>query len=596
MILAIVLVAIVLASGTYVILERVGTRALVPMALRAIAWAGLGVLLFNIGCPSAGSPPPPIILVDGSLSMRADTAAFRRLLDSAASRGDVRFFGDARPASDQSPRGRSLIGPALRGVGVSGRPVEVWTDGEVEDGHVIGEDLFEGITVRRFPRPDTPWVALTGLRGRSRVSVDDSLVIQGDVRSLAPWPNDALTVELRLGDRVLAGRAVPEAPGQRSTFRLVVPAARLGPGVHLLDAVLVGPDVPARTTHRVHHVTVVATPGVVLVADPGDWDARFFYRALRDIADTPVQGFVRLAADEWRVMESLDRIPQAAVRRAARSADLVVLKGRAGNELLGPGTRAVVRWSSGEGNGATLEGDWFLSTAGASPLTSALIGMALDSFPPVVAITPLDQADDEWVGLSAQQGRRGAVRPIVLGGERNGRRYVTIGALGLWRWAFPGGSAEQGYRALVASMTSWLLAGEDSVAGVAAPVAHVVHNGRPVVFRWRGAGTPEPTAVTHDDGTSVVTDTLVFDGSGVARLWLPAGSYRFTVDGAAPGAMAVERYSEEWLPRLATLEDREGAPVASAGRSSAREALWLFGLVVLALAGEWMMRRRMGLR
>jgi hypothetical protein len=35
---------------------------------------------------------------------------------------------------------------------------------------------------------------------------------------------------------------------------------------------------------------------------------------------------------------------------------------------------------------------------------------------------------------------------------------------------------------------------------------------------------------------------------------------------------------------------------SSASRSAARDWLWLFGLCVLGLAGEWIGRRRLGLR
>ena len=35
------------------------------------------------------------------------------------------------------------------------------------------------------------------------------------------------------------------------------------------------------------------TPGVVLLAAPGDWDSRVLYRTLREVAQLPVRGFVR---------------------------------------------------------------------------------------------------------------------------------------------------------------------------------------------------------------------------------------------------------------------------------------------------------------
>ena len=67
-----VLAAIVLAGGTYWGLEHLGAKALVPAALRAVAWLVLGLLILDLSCakpPAATRPlalcttairPPPI--------------------------------------------------------------------------------------------------------------------------------------------------------------------------------------------------------------------------------------------------------------------------------------------------------------------------------------------------------------------------------------------------------------------------------------------------------------------------------------------------------------------------------------------------------
>lgn len=60
--------------------------------------------------------------------------------------------------------------------------------------------------------------------------------------------------------------------------------------------------------------------------------------------------------------------------------------------------------------------------------------------------------------------------------------------------------------------------------------------------------------------------------------------------------LGVEVYSDEWTPRPVTLTDREATVTASAGREPLRDKLWIFGILIGALAGEWRWRRRSGLR
>lgn len=252
-------------------------------------------------------------------------------------------------------------------------------------------------------------------------------------------------------------------------------------------------------------------------------------------------------------------------------------------------------WPSGEGDAPALPGDWYLSASGASPVAGAFLGAPLDSFPPATRLMPVEPGSAEWVALSAQEGRRGAERPAVVGRDDGRVRRVTTAVDGLWRWAFRGGSSEQTYRAWVAATTSWLLGGADSARGVARPVRPVVANGRPVIFEWAGNGAPVPTPISWT-GDSAGADTLQFDGAGRALLWLSPGEYTYRLVPSGGGTIAVETYSDEWLPRAVRLEEQPTRAVTASGRRAARDWLWLFGICVLALAGEWLVRRRMGLR
>ena len=596
MTLAIIIGAIFLSATTYWGFERLGRLALLPFAARSIAWAGLGLLLFNLSCPGSASDTAPLVLVDGSLSMRSDTAAFRRLMDSAAVTGGALFFGDERPAVDSIPRGRSRIGDRLRAAAVTGRRVRVITDGELDDGAELTEDLRAGVVVELRARVDTPAVALTQVRGPARLTAGDTLVVEGEMRTFGRWPHDSATVEVASGERIVARVRIPVPAIGRATFRAAGTTRRLAAGEHVLTVRVADAGLDSASSTRWHHITVVATPGIVLLADPGDWDSRFLYRALIDVADLPVRGYVKLANDQWRSMADLDVVSETVVRRAARGADLLVLKGRSGTFANGSQARGVWRWPSGENGEMQLVGDWYLTPGTVSPLAQAFAGIAVDSFPPASNITPVETADDEWVGLLAQEGRRGGLRPVITGGERGRLRYVSMAADGFWRWAFPGGKSEQGYRSWVAATTSWLLGGRDSLAGLAVPVAHVAQNARPLLFRWMGPGAAADVPIQFQSTQAVVDDTLSFDGTGRARVWLPVGRYRYLTPDGGNGLVAVEPYSDEWVPRAVTLQSRTLAAVASTTRTSAREVLWLFGLVVLALAAEWLARRYLGLR
>jgi hypothetical protein len=166
---------------------------------------------------------------------------------------------------------------------------------------------------------------------------------------------------------------------------------------------------------------------------------------------------------------------------------------------------------------------------------------------------------------------------------------------GLWRWAFRGGSSEQSYRTWVATTASWLLGGADAARGNVRAVRAVVSNGRPLLFEWTGAGRAAPTPVAWS-GVRPRTDTLRFDGSGRAAVWLPPGEYRYRLAGGGGGTVAVEAFSEELLPHRVTVAAHEARMSPASQRRAARDRLWLFAVCVMGLAGEWIARRRLGLR
>jgi hypothetical protein len=137
-----------------------------------------------------------------------------------------------------------------------------------------------------------------------------------------------------------------------------------------------------------------------------------------------------------------------------------------------------------------------------------------------------------WTGLVAQLDRRGRSRAVVQGMVQGDRRTVALGVSGLWRWASHGGVAEEGYRALTASLTDWLL--EERV-GAPASLAAL----RDSLSRGAGEFLPREPSLRSQPGTQT----------------------------AAIGEPEPLRFSP-----------------------------WLYVAALMALVMEWVLRRRRGLR
>jgi hypothetical protein len=484
----------------------------------------------------------------------------------------------------------------LLAASASERPTIIVTDGEIEDAPDLPADILARASIRLFPRTPAADLAVTRVTGPSRVAAGDSIALQVELESSGGTIPDTASVQVRVGERRIALRRVRLAGGSGRT-RIVVPSGQVGPGDHLVEVSLAGwSDAEPRTDARLHYVSVAPTPGVVLLAAPGDWDSRFLYRTLRDVAQLPVKGFVRLDAERWRSMNDLREVPVERVRQAARGADLLILKGAIGTLADGATARGILNWAAAASDESRLPGDWYLAADGGSPLAGAFLGLPVDSFPPAVQLTPFDAAPGDLVALTARLGRRGAARPAVVVRQEGRTRRVIVAVDGLWRWGFRGGLSEEAYRSWVAASASWLLGGTDAGGGVARVARPVVENGRPMVFEWIGPGPASATAIAWTGVGAPVADTLRFDGAGRAIVWLRPGSYRYRLAGGGSGMVAVEEYSDELRPRPLTLAARESRTAVPAGRTSAREWPWLYALLVLALAGEWLARRRLGLR
>jgi len=383
---------------------------------------------------------------------------------------------------------------------------------------------------------------------------------------------------------------------------LTLPASRIPhPGWTVLEVRLDGVgDAEPRDDQRDFVVNVSLEPAAVIFASPPDWEARFLARTLTDVARVPVKVFVETERGRWRDAATLAPVAAAELTRAAQGARLVIATGdpERARPFTGASRAARLFWPT---HGQV--GDWYVERPASSPFTAALAGVLWDSLPPATAVMPPPGRDstEGTVALTARLARRGVARPILrlepgtgTGGE--GTRQATIAAAGLWRWAFRGGASEEAYRSVIAAVVDWLLGAQGAGSRERVVLeALEVPNGLPVIWRWTSPEAPAPLAVTLRSGDTTRTDTLRFDGRR-AELLLPPGVYRYALSGGPEqGVVAVETYSDEWLPRAPSLAAQPGEATARLGSIGLRDRWWLFVIAIAALATEWALRRRQGL-
>ncbi|HXO84587.1 MAG TPA: hypothetical protein VN803_03580 [Gemmatimonadales bacterium] len=574
--------------------------------LRAVAVLALILLLWN---PASSHILPsgdqPIVLLDASLSMSG--AAWKAALDSARSgRGGALIwrFGTRVDAFDTMPPrdGATRLGPALEAAAGRAGEVIVVTDGEIEDAASIPADLLRRPRVMLQPRAPGFDAYVANVDGTRHVTRSDTVRLKVSYGVAGPRGSGlgtrSASIVVSVGDRRLTSQRVTLPDSGTISTEITIPVSRIpSPGWTVLDVRLDGVrDAESRDDARLFAIDVSLEPAAVVFASPPDWEARFLARTLSDVARIPVKVFVETEPGRWRDAATLAPVATSELSRAAANARLLAAVGdpQRARPFIGA-SRSTRLWWPTNGQG----GDWYVERPQASLLSAVLSGVLWDSLPPATAVVTAPPQTDSagTVVLSARLARRGPARPIVRLDQRDGGREATVGAAGLWRWAFRGGAAEEAYRSLVAALVDWLLgewgAGTRERVVLESPE---VPNGLPVVWRWAGADDPRPLALTLRAGDSTRTDTLRFDAAGRAELLLPPGIYRYAVSGGAEqGVVAVETYSDEWLPRAPSLRAQPGEATARLASTGLRDRWWLFVIAIAALATEWALRRRQGL-
>ncbi|PYO87330.1 MAG: hypothetical protein DMD66_10685 [Gemmatimonadetes bacterium] len=579
------------------------------MILRAVAVLALILLLWN---PSSARLLPagdqPIVLLDASLSMTGPP--WQAALDSARSfagrRAVVWRFGAGVTAFDTTPptAGASDLGPALEAAAGRAGEVVIITDGNVDDVASIPPDLLRRPRIIVQPRRAFFDAYVASVEGARHVTRGDTVRLKvsygaAGIRGSGLGARNAAIVVSVAERRLTSQRVTLPDSGTMSTD-VAFPVSRIpNPGWAVLEVRLDGAgDAEPRDDARLFVLDVSLEPAAVIFASPPDWEARFLARALSDVARLPVRVFVETEAGRWRDGATLAPVAGAELTRAASAARLVIATGdpARAREFTArtAGAGPVLLWPT---NGQA--GDWYVEPPQSSPFTAALAGVSWDSLPPATAVTvpARDSNRTTTVALAARLARRGLARPIVTLEQRDDRRVASITAAGLWRWAFRGGAAEQAYRSVIAAVVDWLL-GEQGAATRerAAPEQLEVPNGLPTVWRWTAPDSARPLAITLRSGPTTRTNTLRFDAAGRAQLLLPPGSYRYVLSGGPEqGVVAVETWSEEWLPRAPAISAQPGEATARVASVGLRDRWWLFVIAILALATEWALRRRQGL-
>ncbi|MFO7259650.1 MAG: VWA domain-containing protein [bacterium] len=655
-----VLAALAVAGYIYLVRETPGRGRLLLASLRFAALALLALLIFDPEIPAAGiaaGAGRTRVLLDGSLSMRlpADAASGPSRWERAVAEArrlapgrDVVVFGagtrvlsaDSLAAFQPDAPASELL-PALQAASEAGaRHVVILTDGGLEDAAEVVRALPElgmDVEVRSVADAAPANRALAEVSLPPWAEAGKPVEARVGVTSLGP-EGDSVTVVVRQGDRVLAQtRIATAAPGRVAvgTLRFTPESPQGGGaagergGLVRYDFELQPGDVEADDDRRSAYVFVSERPaGVALVSFRPDWEPRYLQPVLEQALGVPVRGFafvgdgryVRIAAG----LEAGRRAGEVEVRQAVEQADLLVLHGLDATapawarEAAGRARRLLVFPGDGAPVGLPVEvsapapGEWYVSSElPSSPLAGMLGTFRAEELPPLVGLRTVS-GGGTWTALVASRSRRGPTSPVIVAGERAGRRWAVALADGFWQWAFRGGEARQVYRRLWAALGGWLAHEERTIAAAAVrPVDRTAPRGEPV--RWVAPGLAADSVafrITAEDGT-LALDTVVpmLRGDTAVTPALAPGHYAFEARAfsggqevaAATGPFTVESYSPEFTRQAVELAGLQAArPGGAPPRRRAGEPLhtspWPYLALAMLVCTEWTLRRRWGLR
>jgi hypothetical protein len=598
--------ATVLALFVYLGHERLGLEGLGLATLRTVGLSALILLVLNPGWARSGQRGARVVLLDASLSMGSHRSQWQAAVDTSAvlagPDGTVLAFGGAvRDFAQREPSdGVSRLDPALRVARGLGRPITVVSDGELTDSELITAGRAGGVELVLVPRDTAASAALLDVAVPPLINRGDSMTVIMTIGVFGRLMSDTALLEVTAGERQLLARRVllPQPPARvRRSVTLSSRALRSGPNVlefHLTAA----DDTEARDNVRWRTVTTTDQPAIVVIADPADWEGRFLSETFSRVSGAPVRGFASIADTTWVDMRSLESVSEPRVARAARDAGVVVIRGTA-TLVQRLETRGPWWWwpSSHDNDLPIVSGDWYIDReVSSSPLAPALARIAWDSLPPLIGVARAVPESDDWVALTARLGRRGAARPVLVGGLRGSRRQLVTTATGFWRWALRGDRGAEAIRTVTAAGLDWLLQADGArPREVTLASGGVAMRGTPLIFEWTTAAPDSAVVVIDGDGDRQ-RHVLYPSPAGRAEVWLEPGVYGWSIEGSRSGGVAVvEPYSVEFTPGPVTTQFAAGSVAGFADVRLLRQHWWMFLLALMAFAGEWAWRQRRGL-
>jgi hypothetical protein len=350
--------------------------------------------------------------------------------------------------------------------------------------------------------------------------------------------------------------------------------------------------------------------------DP-DWEARYLSPVLERSVPGGARVFLRVGDGTYLRAAARPRGPvsEAAVRRAAEGATLLVIQGDPDNlpdwiEEAARGRPALMYLVRGTGRipgtGVSVEevlsGEWYADLPPPpGPVSAHFLGAAVEDLPPLTRLYGAAGGTEGPV-LAGRRDRQGVARPVAVIGSIEGRRWAVVNGEGTWRWAARSGHGLSLYRGLFAGVIGWLM--ERTTSGQVDLVNPRIRSGDSV--RWRAAPDVRDLAVRLEDasGTALWAGSVPDSAGAIAGPPLDPGDAWFTASGTEGGvAFRIQRpfhvnAGTEALPNAPgpPLEVRSGERQGQRAAPGARPPVWPFAAALALLCLEWLWRRRIGLR
>lgn len=651
--LALAALLVLAVVALYAWREPAGRSRFLAAALRAAALALALLLVFDPWLPAlvGGAEDRPVAILDDSWSMRLPVAARGVSRWEAAGR-QVRALGvgrvsllsggtvDAEEVAIRTPAAAaSRMVPAVRAALESGaRELVLVTDGGITDLEEAIRLITEAgaalrvVGVGEAGEAGPRNAALAGVEAPRSARAGATVPVRVEVAALG-LEGDSLSIRLEREGEVLSSVAVvAPADGRRAAVELPLelPSGAESARLRLSARVVTdGSDPLPEDDARPFFIDVEERPrGIVLLSARPDWEPRFLAPVLEHASGLDVRGYLRAPAGAYLTLGTgagaARRVTEAEVRADLQRAAVVVLHGVSAGApawlremvshprvLLFPVDGAGAADLSGPLgamlSGAAVQGDWYVAPRPpASPVAPLMAQIESGSLPPLTALHAVEPPPASWTPLVAQRDRRGQTYPVAIAGGTGQRRWVVATGSGYWRWSLRGGDARRAYALFWSSLVGWLTEDLGAGAGRAVrPEPDVVERGAAVVWRVAGDADTLRLHVVTSDGAALDTAVAVAADRSARTRPLEPGIHAWRAaagDVQAQGELAVAAWSPELVAAardLSGLSARGVTMGADATRGPGRRLharAWPWILLIGLLCGEWILRRRLGLR